>query len=267
MDRHNSFHPPDNPCRDQQLKDPQSRNATGLWGSRTNVLVMKWKDWVHVTKLDPDKQLKPGDIDAIAASGTDALMLSGTLNVTEENLAALQKQVKAYDLPLVMEPAGPEAVLVQGIDYVFVPSVLNSMDVQWIVGKHRMWVQQQQGKIPWDYLVPEAYIVLNPNSSVGKVTKAVCDLKAEEVAAYAAVADHYFHFPIVYLEYSGTFGDPNVVKAVSEALDKSILYYGGGINSAEKAAQMSKYADTIVVGNAVYDQGAAVLKATVDAIQ
>ena len=229
--------------------------------------MMKWKDWVHVTKLDPDKQLKPGDIDAIAASGTDALMLSGTLNVTKENLAALQKQLKAYDLPLVMEPAGPEAVLLQGIDYVFIPSVLNSTDVQWIVGKHRLWVQQHKGKIPWEYLVPEAYIVLNPNSSVGKVTKSVCDLKADEVAAYAAVADHYFHFPIVYLEYSGTFGDPDVVKAASDALEHSILYYGGGINSAEKAAQMSKYADTIVVGNAVYDQGAAVLKSTVDAIQ
>ncbi len=236
-------------------------------GKQDKYIVMKWKDWVHVTKLDPDKQLKPGEIEAIAASGTDALMLSGTLNVTKENLAALQKQLKAYDLPLVMEPAGPEAVLMQGIDYVFVPSVLNSMDVQWIVGKHRLWVQQQKGKIPWEYLVPEAYIVLNPNSSVGKVTKSVCDLKADEVAAYAAVADHYFHFPIVYIEYSGTFGDPNVVKAASDALDHSILYYGGGINSAEKAAQMSKYADTIVVGNAVYDQGAAVLKATVDAIQ
>jgi phosphoglycerol geranylgeranyltransferase len=236
-------------------------------GKQDKHTVMKWKDWVHVTKLDPDKQLKPGDIDAIAASGTDALMLSGTLNVTKENLAALQKQVKAYDLPLVMEPAGPEAVLLQGIDYVFVPSVLNSTDVQWIVGKHREWVQQQKEKIPWEYIVPEAYIVLNPNSSVGKVTKAICDLKAEEVAAYVTVADHYFHFPIVYLEYSGTFGNPQVVKAASEALDTSILYYGGGINSAEKAAQMSKYADTIVVGNAVYDQGAAVLKATVDAIQ
>jgi phosphoglycerol geranylgeranyltransferase len=229
--------------------------------------MMKWKDWVHVTKLDPDKQLRPGDIEAIATSGTDALMLSGTLNVTKENLAALQKQLKAYDLPLVMEPAGPEAVLMQGIDYVFVPSVMNTTDVQWLVGKHRAWVQQQQGKIPWEYIIPEAYIVLNPNSSVGKVTKAVCDLKPEEVAAYATVADRYFHFPIIYIEYSGMFGNPDVVKAVSEALDKSILYYGGGINSAEKAAQMSKYADTIVVGNAVYDQGAAVLKATVDAIQ
>ncbi|MFA6332924.1 MAG: phosphoglycerol geranylgeranyltransferase [Methanoregula sp.] len=228
---------------------------------------MKWKNWVHVTKLDPDKQLKAGDIEAIATSGTDALMLSGTLNVTPENLAALQKQVKAYDLPLVMEPAGPEAVLVQGIDYVFVPSVMNTTDVTWIVGKHRAWVQMARGKIPWDYIVPEAYIVLNPASSVGKVTKAICDLTPEDVAAYAAVADHYFHFPIVYIEYSGTFGKPEVVKAASEAVSKSVLYYGGGINSAERAAQMGKYADTIVVGNAVYDQGASVLKATVDAVR
>ncbi|MDD1701834.1 MAG: phosphoglycerol geranylgeranyltransferase [Methanoregula sp.] len=228
---------------------------------------MKWKDWVHVTKLDPDKQLKPGDIDAIATSGTDALMLSGTLNVTKENLTNLQKQISAYGLPLVMEPAGPEAVLVSGIDFVFVPSVMNTTDVQWIVGKHRAWVQQQNGKIPWDFVIPEAYIVLNPASSVGRVTKAICDLKPQEVAAYTSVADHYFHFPIVYIEYSGTYGDPAVVKAASEAIDNSILYYGGGINSAERAAEMAKYADTIVVGNAVYDQGAAVLKATVDAVQ
>jgi phosphoglycerol geranylgeranyltransferase len=231
------------------------------------VILMKWKDWVHVTKLDPDKHLRPGDIDAIAGSGTDALMLSGTLNVTHENLSALLKQVKTYDLPLVMEPAGPDAVLTQGIDYIFVPSVINSADVQWVVGKHRAWVQAQKGKIPWDSIVPEAYIVLNPESSVGKLTRSFAQLKPEEVAAYTIVADHYFHFPIVYIEYSGVYGDPGVVKAASEVLDKAILYYGGGINSAEKAAQMSRYADTIVVGNAVYDQGAAVLKATVDAIQ
>lgn len=228
---------------------------------------MKWKDWVHVTKLDPDKQLMAGDIDAIAASGTDALMLSGTLNVTQDNLAALLKQVKSYDLPLVMEPAGPEAVLTQGIDLVFVPSVMNSTDVQWIVGKHRIWVQQQGRKIGWDRVVPEAYIVLNPDSSVGRVTKSVCNLKADEVAAYTTVADRYFRFPVVYIEYSGMYGNPAIVKAASDAIDNAVLYYGGGINSAEKAAEMGRYADTIVVGNAVYDQGTSVLKATVDAVQ
>jgi phosphoglycerol geranylgeranyltransferase len=231
------------------------------------LMPMKWKDWVHVTKLDPDKQLKPGDIDAIAASGTDALMLSGTLNVTPENLAALLKQVKTYGLPLVMEPAGPEAVLSDGIDLVFVPSVMNTTDVQWIVGKHRIWVQQQKGRIAWDRIVPEAYIVLNPDSSVAKVTRSSCSLQDVEVAAFVSVADRYFRFPIVYIEYSGTYGNPAIVKAASDAIDQSILYYGGGINSAARAAEMGRYADTIVVGNAVYDQGASVLKATVDAVQ
>lgn len=229
------------------------------------MMPIHWKDWVHVTKLDPDKQLSPEDIELVASSGTDALMLSGTLNVTCENLLALKKEVARYGLPLVVEPAGPEAVIYDGIDLLFVASVMNTTDVTWLVGKHRAWVATQT--IDWGKVVPEAYIVLNPNSSVGKVTKSLCNLTPAEVAAYATVADRYFRFPIIYIEYSGTYGDPAVVKAASEAIETSILYYGGGINSPEKAAEMSRYADTIVVGNAVYEQGGKTLKATVDAVQ
>lgn len=223
-----------------------------------------WKNWVHVTKLDPDRILKPNDIDEIASSGTDALMLSGTLNITRENMEALLTRVKDYGLPLVIEPAGPEAVLFRDIDYLFVPSVMNTTDVRWIVGKHHLWVMSQT--VDWDRVVPEAYIVLNPDSSVGKVTKATCSLTAKEVAGFTTVADRYFRFPIVYLEYSGMYGDPSVVQEASRAIEDSVLYYGGGINSPEKAAEMARYADTIVVGNAIYEQGAGVLRATVQAV-
>ncbi len=161
----------------------------------------RWKNWVHVTKLDPDKMLPAGAIAEIASSGTDALMLSGTLNVTAKNMAALADEAKVSGLPLIIEPADPEAVLWDGVDLVFVPSVLNSADVQWIVGKHRSWIQRQ--RVQWEKVVPEAYIVMNPDSSVGKVTRANCSLTEKEVASFAALADHYFHFPIVYIEYSG----------------------------------------------------------------
>jgi phosphoglycerol geranylgeranyltransferase len=225
----------------------------------------RWKNWVHVTKLDPDKMLPAGAIAEIASSGTDALMLSGTLNVTAENMAALAKEARASGLPLIIEPAGPEAVLWDGVDLVFVPSVLNSADVQWIVGKHRSWIQRQQ--VQWEKVVPEAYIVLNPDSAVGKVTRSTCTLTGKEVASFAALADHYFHFPIVYIEYSGMYGNPAMVKAAAEAVESAVIYYGGGINSGEKASEMARYADTIVIGNAVYDQGIGVLKETVRAIQ
>ena len=225
----------------------------------------KWKNWAHVTKLDPDKKLPQGAISEIAASGTDALMLSGTLNITPEKIESLRKEVADLGLPLVLEPVGPEAVVVNGIDLFFIASVLNSVDVQWIVGKHRDWVLHQ--KVDWEKVVPEAYIVLNPDSAVGKVTRATCNLSAKEIVSYASIADHYFRFPIVYIEYSGMYGKPEMVKAAADAVDEAVIYYGGGINSAERAAEMAKYADTIVVGNAVYDLGIEVLKATVKAVQ
>jgi phosphoglycerol geranylgeranyltransferase len=225
----------------------------------------KWKNWVHVTKLDPDKKLSAGAFAEIAASGTDALMLSGTLNVTLEKMASLKEQATSAGLPLVVEPAGPEVVMFDGIDLVFVPSVLNSAEVKWILGKHRDWVLNHT--VCWEKVIPEAYIVLNPDSAVAKVTHADCAISKEVVASYAAVADHYFHFPIVYIEYSGMFGVPAMVKAAADAVESAIVYYGGGIDSPERAAEMAKYADTIVVGNAVYDRGIDVLKATVRAVQ
>lgn len=224
-----------------------------------------WKDWVHVTKLDPDKYLDEHAIEDVVTSGTDALMLSGTLNVTRQNMRLLRDQVASYGLPLVVEPAGPEGVLFDDVDWVFVPSVLNSRDVRWIVGKHQSWVKHQS--IEWDKVVPEAYIVLNPDSAVGRVTGANSTLSPRDIAAFAEVADRYFRFPIVYIEYSGAYGNPRNVAAAAQSIENAVLYYGGGIDSPERAAEMARYADTIVVGNAVYDAGVDVLKATVRAVR
>jgi phosphoglycerol geranylgeranyltransferase len=226
-----------------------------------------WKTWTHVTKLDPDKRLTGGAIEEIATSGTDALMLSGTQNVTRDNLLELLDQVSPYGLPVVVEPASPDcAIFDGGIDHLFVPSVLNTNDVRWIVGKHYTWLLSNGDGIKWDMVVPEAYIVLNPDSAVGRVTGADCNLSAREVSAFAQVADRYFRFPIVYIEYSGRYGDPRVVQAAAGAVHDALLYYGGGIRSAEQAAEMGRYADTIVVGNAVYEEGIEVLRATVRAV-
>ena len=67
-------------------------------------------------------------------------------------------------------------------------------------------------------------------------------------------AERFFKFPVVYIEYSGMYGNPEYVKAVSEALKDAQLLYGGGINTKEKAEEMSQWA-TIVVGNTIYENG------------
>ena len=60
------------------------------------------------------------------------------------------------------------------------------------------------------------------------------------------------NLPIVYLEYSGVYGDMETVRTVRRSLDNARLFYGGGITSAQQASEAA-ISDTIVVGNVVYD--------------
>lgn len=40
---------------------------------------------------------------------------------------------------------------------------------------------------------------------------------------------------------------------MKNVLEDAVLYYGGGITSAEQAGEMAEFADTVVVGNIIYD--------------
>jgi phosphoglycerol geranylgeranyltransferase len=223
---------------------------------------MEWESWRHITKLDPDRQITQKQVDEVLNSGTDAVMVSGTQNITAEKVLCLLEMVSGRGIPVVLEPASEEAV-VSGFDYLFVPSVINSPDSDWIIGKHAHWVKRYGKNIDWSKVVPEAYIVLNPDSAVGRVSRANCDISVELAAAYAGCADHFFHFPIVYIEYSGMYGNPALVENVRASIDGATLFYGGGIDSAEKAREMSVYSDAIIVGNAVYEKGIDALKSTI----
>lgn len=220
--------------------------------------MIDWKKWRHVTKLDPDKPITKQAVAEIVDSGTDAIMVSGTTGVTEEKVANLVGMLSEYRIPKVLEPTHPP-VIREDLDFIFIPSVFNAKNSKFMVGYHKDFVKNHTSSSfsSWDKVIPEAYIVLNRLSTVAIFTQSQTGLSPEDVAAYGELADRFYHFPIVYIEYSGTFGNPLVVKAVREKLQNSILYYGGGIDSREKAEAMAKYANTIVVGNSVYKKGGA----------
>ena len=226
-----------------------------------------WATWDHIVKIDPDKTLVEGEtFEDVCATGTDALEIGGTTGMTEEKMARVVEATTAYDVPVYIEPSNVGAVVHrEGLDGYFVPIVLNAGDVFWVTGAHKEWARLDS-EIDWTATFPEAYLVLNPDSSVANYTEADCDIDADEVAAYAEVAERMFGQRIVYVEYSGTFGDPEMVQAATDAVEETSVFYGGGIHDYESAHQMGRHADTIVVGDLVHDEGVDAVAETVEGV-
>ncbi len=223
-----------------------------------------WREWSHLLKVDPDKPLPAGISWAdLEATGTDAIMVGGTTGVTAEKMATVLDACADLDVPVFQEPSNPEAVVVDSdVDGYLVPIVLNAGDVFFVTGAHKDWLAGG-GQIEWSKTLSEAYIVLNPDASVATYTQADCDLTAPEVAGYAIVAEQLFGQELVYIEYSGRLGDPDLVAAAADVLETATLIYGGGIRTYEDARRMAEHADVIVVGDLVHDAGVEAVAETV----
>lgn len=224
-----------------------------------------WVDWDHILKIDPDKELVDGETyDDVATCGTDAIMVGGTTGITTEKMERVVAACSNSDIPLYLEPSAPDVVIADdSLAGYFVPTVFNTNEPFFLAGAHKEWARTQVEPIPWEQVHTEAYIILNPESSAATYTDAVTDLAADDVAAYATVADRLFGQEIVYIEYSGTLGNPELVAAGADALDDATLFYGGGIHDYESANRMASLADVIIVGNLVHDEGVDAVAETV----
>jgi putative glycerol-1-phosphate prenyltransferase len=213
--------------------------------------MLEYHEWKHVFKLDPNKEISDQNLERICESGTDGLIIGGSDGITEDNVLDLLMRIRRYSVPCALEVSSIETVT-PGFDYYFIPSVLNSGSTAWITGLHHQAVKEFGAIMNWDEIVMEGYCVLNPDSKVAKLTDANTNISTEDIVAYAQMAEKMFKLPIFYIEYSGIYGDVEVVKEVSAVLETTQLFYGGGIATLEQARKMADYANTIVVGNIIY---------------
>lgn len=226
---------------------------------------MDYKEWRHIFKLDPVKTIDDNTLEKICESGTDAIIIGGSDGVTLDNVIDLLMRIRRYDVPVALEVSTIESIT-PGFDYYFIPSVLNSTDTKWVKDLHHAATKEFGEIMNWEEIIPEGYCILNPECKAAKLTNSQHPETNDDIIAYAQMVEHMFKFPIFYMEYSGKYGDVEVVKKVKSGLVNTKLFYGGGIQNEDQAKEMANYADTIIVGNRLYENLEDALK-TVNAVK
>ncbi len=214
---------------------------------------VNWRHWRVIIKLDPNKILTQESLSAVLDCNPEAIVLGGTQGINKENTMWLLDVLcrAGYTGTVVQEISDP-SVVIEGVDAYFIPVVLNSPHYQWITGFHHEAIKKYQDSIDWNKVLTEGYVICNTVSMAGIVTGAM-PVDAENAVAYSILAEKLLGIPVIYIEYSGVFGDPSLVEAVAGKSENIHVIYGGGITRPGQAQRMLKWADTIVIGNVVYE--------------
>lgn len=130
---------------------------------------------------------------------------------------------------------------------------MNTCHMEWLRDVQLHALKLYGTLVDWNVVATEGYLVLNEDSAVGRLTQAQA-LTSAEIPAYVYYAEKVLRLPMLYLEYSGKYGDPGLVQTANLHRSEIHLTYGGGIYEEQQVKEMLNYADTVVIGNALYDK-------------
>lgn len=218
----------------------------------------------HLTLIDPAKQ-PPSVAGKIASdasrANTDGIMVGGSTRAAGKLLDDTVLEIKRdVDLPVILFPSG-EAGLSKYADAVFFMSMLNSRDPYFISGAQRRGapIVRELGLEP----IPTAYLVVEPGGAAGRVGKAdLIPRSRPEVAVAYALAAQYLGMRFVYLEAGSGAKQPvpvEMVEAVRKVTDTTLIV-GGGIRTAQAAAERVRAGADIVVTGTLVERVAARVK-------
>lgn len=215
----------------------------------------------HVFKLDPNKTISDEDLERICESNTDLIIVGGTDGVTQENVLDLMARTRRYFTPIALELSNLEAV-VPGFDHYFVPAVFNTNDIKFQHGLLLEALKRYAHLLDFDSVSLMPYLIFNESCKAFKY--ADCKpIPHEDIEYYVQLIDKMYRQKYMYIEYSGTLADVETIKHIYNTKSHTHMIYGGGIDSKEAFNARMPHADTIVVGNLIYEDISAALNTVI----
>jgi phosphoglycerol geranylgeranyltransferase len=230
---------------------------------------MKVKDYIlervrakrtmHMTLIDPAKQSyeKAADIAACAERlGTDAIMVGGSTNVTQENLdntvLAIKKVAK---VPVIYFPSGAHAIT-RFTDAIYFMSMLNSRNRKNIIGEQVMGAPII-AKLGIE-TISMGYMIVEPGMKVGEVGEADL-IKRDDVATAVAygLAAQFLGMDIIYFEAGSGAPEPVPMEMIASIKSKVRIpvIIGGGICTPEQATMVKRAGADVIVTGTIVEKG------------
>lgn len=226
-----------------------------------------WTTITHITRINPAKPL-PADIEDL--KHTDLVIIGGSNEVTEaDTYTALQQVIGSFpELPLIQEPYASAQIsseMIASVDWIVMPVVFNG-DWDHFVGNHLRMLSQ----LSWNFegllgqdisiskvlknLIPVGYIIQNMDSNAATVAGVSEPLSVAEIQGAALATEILYDFPVLYVDYSKQFGETEDIAAAATYLEDTMLLYGGGIDSTQKAANvLAAGADAVVIDDCFHE--------------
>ncbi len=246
-------------------------------------------EWDHITKVDPEEKKRLPLAYPLYLSHTGAVSVGGSQDVTEQNTLETFDLVNAATVPAFHEPSDSTHVT-QAVrdkaEFMAIPEVLNGDNESLVgtLGKGVEYIRDEMApnlieeKLPiplgssiekrlsnfaasWmlHEAVFEAYIIMNVDSAAAREANVGEEdlLTTREAKQHAMAAEHHLESELIYLEYSGTFGDEEAVEildAIDEGVSWSRVWYGGGLDNREDAQTvLDAGADAVIVGDSFHN--------------
>ena len=215
----------------------------------------------HVFKLDPNKTISDEDLERICESNTDLIIIGGTDGVTQSNVLDLMARSRRYFTPIALELSNLEAV-VPGFDHYFVPAVFNTTDMKFQHGLLLEALKRYAHLLDFDTVSLMPYLIFNESCKAYQYAKCK-PIPDEDIEHYVNLIDKMYRQKYMYIEYSGSLADVETLKQIHQAKSNIHMIYGGGIQSKEDFKRRMPHADTIVVGNLIYEDIEAALNTVI----
>lgn len=215
----------------------------------------------HVFKLDPNKSISDESLERLCESNTDMIIVGGTDGVTQSNVLDLMSRIRRYMTPVALELSNLEAV-VPGFDHYFVPAVFNTKDMTFLHGMLLEALERYAHILDFNTISLMPYLIFNEDCKAYKYAN--CEpITGENMTHYVNLIDKMYRQKYMYIEYSGKLAHTETLKTLYETKVHTHMIYGGGIDSKESFEARIPYADTIIVGNLIYEDFEAALNTVI----